>query len=172
MPAKKPELYFRRPFRQTWTDDKGHTWTVTADLDFDQDGLRFTSLHISPAATTGPRSAITARVLQRMPLQKWISEFAAAKSGELQHAAASAPWAAMPVLQEKLAQAGRGPRASSVAFYGKVAKVYQEAQAAGKSPTKAVSERFGETRNLAATWVYRARKAGLLSKTEQGRAKG
>ncbi len=174
MPAQKPkpELHFQTPFRETWTDDKGQTWVVKARLVFDSRGLRFTALDISPAAGQQPRPSITTRVLQRLPLQKWATEFAAAKSQQLQSFVASAEWAAMPGLEGALAQAARGPRASSLAWYADVAKVYREAQAAAKSPTKAVSEHFGVTRTLAATWVHRARRAGLLSKTEPGRAKG
>jgi hypothetical protein len=172
MPAKKPELYFKRSFRKTWADDKHARWSVTADLEFDSRGLRFTAIEVSPAVNRAPRPALTTRVLQRLPLKKWIAEFAADKSRELKQAAAFAPWAAMPVLQEKLALAGRGPRASSVAFYGEVARVYREALAAGKSPTKAVADWRKVSRTLAATWVHRARKAGLLSTTNQGQARG
>src|SRR5229473_1301898 len=104
MPEQKSELHFKRPFRTTWTDDKGEGWLVSADLVFDERGLRFTRLEISPAkraASLGvkppPPPSITTRVLQRLPLQKWTAEFAAAKSEQLQRHAASAPWAALPV---------------------------------------------------------------------------
>jgi hypothetical protein len=172
MSTRKPELNFRRRLLKSWTDDGGRTWTVNATLVFDEGGLRITELQISPVQRKGTPPAITTRVLQRLPLQKWITEFATDKSQQLQNFANSNEWAAMPGLQERLAQVGQGPRTSSVAFYGEVAKVYRGALIAHESPTKAVAERWKVTRTLAATWVHRARKTGLLSKTNQGRAKG
>src|SRR5207249_7813560 len=141
---------------------------VTVTLAFDEAGLRVTNLQVSPdptkykglSADRGKDAppAITTRLLQRLPLQKWTREFAATKSSALRKFA-STEWDSIPVLQERLAQAGQGPRRSSVAFYGEVAKVYRAALVAHGSPTKAVAERWAVNQSRAATWVYRARLA-------------
>jgi hypothetical protein len=53
-----------------------------------------------------------------------------------------------------------------------VARVYQAAWRDGKNPTVAVADRFTLSRSAAAKRVARARAAGLLPKTNQGRPKG
>jgi hypothetical protein len=158
MPTQRPEARFSWPFRKASPDGR---WTVAATLEFDERGLRFTSLQISPVATKGPRPSLSSRVLRGLPLEKWATEFAAKKSRELQRAATFAPWAAMPILQGELAHAGKSPRGSSPLFYREVLQVYHQAQAGNLSPTKAVAEHFGTTPNLAATWVHRAKKLKL-----------
>jgi hypothetical protein len=171
MAPQKPELYFSRAFEATWTDRR-QTWQVTATLVLDEAGLRFTDLHISPPKSSrGPRPAVTRRVLQRLPLQKWVNDWAASRAKELR--GISADWAKLPILQQRLEEVGkRRPRTSARAGYAEVAKVYRAALAANESPTKAVALKWGVSRTLAGSWVNRARKAGLLGATEQGRAKG
>jgi hypothetical protein len=178
MRAQKAELHFRRPLNRPWTDDKGRRWDVNLTLDFDSRGLRFTALQISPSGSPSiknPPPSVSTRVLQRLPLKKWIAEWAAAKSNQLQGAAATAPWAAMPVLQAKLAKAGtRSPRAESKGTdrYRTVGEIYMRALRGGQSPTKAVADQLKTSRTQAGTLVHRARKLGLLPKTEQGTMKG
>jgi hypothetical protein len=171
MAPQKPELYFSRLFEATWTDGR-QTWQVTATLEFDEAGLRFTGLRLSPPKNSRrPRPAITRRVLQRLPLQKWVNDWAASRAKELR--GISAEWAKLPVLQQRLEEAGkRRPRTSSSAVYAEVAKVYRSALAANESPTKAVALKWGVSRTLAASWVHRARKAEFLGETERGRPKG
>src|SRR6266568_922826 len=166
MAPQKPELYFSRAFEATWTDRR-QTWHVTARLELDEAGLRFTDLRISPPRNSRqPRPAITRSVLQRLPLQKWVNEWAASKASELRDI--SAEWAKLPVLQQRLEEASkRRPRTSSSAIYAEVAKVYSAAPAANESPTKAVALKWGVSRTLAGSWVNRARKAGFLGATEQ-----
>lgn len=52
---------------------------------------------------------------------------------------------------------------------GEVARVYSDSWRAGADPTKTVAETFTLTRSAAAKRVARARDAGLLPKTKQGR---
>jgi hypothetical protein len=52
------------------------------------------------------------------------------------------------------------------------ATVYRLAYALGEPPTKAVSVSLGLTYSTAARWVAKAREAGLLGATTQGRAGG
>lgn len=53
-----------------------------------------------------------------------------------------------------------------------VARIYGAAWRRGDSPTKAVAEAFKISKSAAAKRVARARAAGLLPPTEQGRARG
>jgi hypothetical protein len=53
-----------------------------------------------------------------------------------------------------------------------VADVYSAAQRDRQHPTKAVQAHFGGTKQRAAQWVFRARKAGKLPPTRQGEARG
>lgn len=51
-----------------------------------------------------------------------------------------------------------------------VAVVYRLAFAVGEPPTRAVAEQLGLARSTAGRWVQRAREAGLLGATTEGRA--
>jgi hypothetical protein len=170
MPAKKPP-HAEFLLSKSWTDDKRQKWTVNLRFTFDSRGLRCTAIGMSPASVKTAPPTITTRALQRLPLRKWTDELAVAKSKQLQREAPAA-WAPISRKLEQLAQSRRGPRASSSAFYTDVAAVYRQAITENQSPTKAVAERWSVTRTLAATWVHRARKAGQLSETSQGQARG
>jgi hypothetical protein len=151
--------------------DQGVKWIVTLNFRFDSLGLRITRIGIDPAAAQKAPRTITGRLLQRLPLPKWTAEFAVTKSKQLKEQAPAA-WAGIADKLEQIAYEQRGPRASSAKHYAEVAEVYTQALIAHQSPTKAVADRWGKSRTLAATWVHRARKAGFLTSTEQGRAKG
>ena len=54
----------------------------------------------------------------------------------------------------------------------RVTAVYDEAWAAGSTPTKAVAEHFNSSRSTAAKWVSICRKKGLLPPTQKTRPRG
>ena len=56
--------------------------------------------------------------------------------------------------------------------WARVAAVYDEAWAAGSTPTKDVAEYFGVTRSTAAKWVSICRKKGLLPPTQKTKPRG
>lgn len=192
MPTKKAQpKQLESTFSKRWTDDRGNRWRVDLALTFDLRGLRCTQIAVYPtgslprlsaghphvAVTSFPSGtkmpdfpAITTRLLQRLPLKKWLDEFAVSNSAQLLKTG-PVGWKGISEDLEQLTRGRRGPRASSVAFYREVAAVYQK-NLAGGSPTKAVAENWKVNRSLAGTWVLRARSRGFLEKTERGVARG
>jgi hypothetical protein len=173
-----PEIAFRRTLETRWSDGK-YKWAVRMAMEFDRTGLHITALALAPAANREvasgmtraelakamqPAPPITGNLLRRLPLQKWVREYAATMAKEYRRIK-SAPLGGTIDSLSRTAESS--PRKSSAAFYADVAKVYRGALESG-APTKAVAEHYKKSRTVAATWVYRARQLGLLGRTNRG----
>ena len=82
----------------------------------------------------------------------------------------AAPWAAGQKEQWEPKPTGRPPMYGPEHF-AKVASIYREAYAAGKTPTRVVARRFKTTEAAAAKWVAKCRTIGLLPPTTRGKAR-
>lgn len=81
-----------------------------------------------------------------------------------------APWAAGQL--EPWQPRGRGrPPLYGPEHFAEVARVYRDAFARGRKPTRAVAQRFSVTQATAAKWVARSRQMGYLPPTARGRAR-
>lgn len=114
---------------------------------------------------------VTGEKLRRLPVERIIrSVLAAAAEDELGR---SLDW--VPGHQDAFSEAlAIGNPASRWALtedhLAEVARVYREAVASReRTPVNAVATHFGRPRPTAARWVQKARQAGLLGETTQGR---
>ncbi len=80
------------------------------------------------------------------------------------------PWASGQMEQWEPKKVGRPPVYGPDHFV-EVARVYREAYARNRTPTRAVATHFQTTEAAAAKWVARCRELGLLPPTTQGKAK-
>lgn len=62
------------------------------------------------------------------------------------------------------------PRKYGPEHFAEVARVYREAYANRKTPTRAVARHFKTSQTAAAKWVSKCRELGLLPKTRRGKA--
>lgn len=67
---------------------------------------------------------------------------------------------------------GGRPPTYPLEHWVEVARVYNEANMAHRTPTRAVRRRFGISATAAAKWVARCRALGLLPPTSRGKARG
>lgn len=63
------------------------------------------------------------------------------------------------------------PPTYGLQHFEQVARIYREAYAAGRTPTRAVARHFKVSHTAAAKWVGRSRALGLLPATTRGRAR-
>jgi len=124
-------------------------------------------------ARTEPR-AIGAADIRSLRLAEVVAEarekiaaFLFAPTGD--EAWDATPWAAGQ--REKWEPKPGRPPIYGPDHFAEVARVYREAYAEGRTPTRAVARRFDATQAAAAKWVARCRSMGLLPATTQGRAR-
>lgn len=120
-----------------------------------------------PITTTDLRGLRLAEIIEVERAK--LARFLFADSGDEDWDAT--PWAAGVVEAWEPKARGR-PRIYGPEHFAEVARVYREADARSRTPTRAVARHFGVSQAAAAKWVARCRELGLLPPTTRGKARG
>ena len=114
--------------------------------------------------------ALTAEALRALPFGSLVAKRRPEAGVTLRVGQAVAHEEALPITPVKRRRGGRPP------IYGpehwqEVARIYTEAWAKNKTPTRAVARHWGVSESAAAKWVAKCRDLGLLPKTTKGKAR-
>jgi hypothetical protein len=118
-----------------------------------------------------PGGAVTAVALHSIPLGKLIAKRQSEAGNAIASPATIAVTTSIPQPTVLTTRRGGRPPKYDRAWWEKVARVYVEAYARNRTPTRAVASRFRVSESAAAKWVAKCRDIGLLPKTTRGKAR-